>query len=515
MTNAKKKIYILISFAILSLPALFFPLSGDLSVMFLGGKSIADGGKLYVDFIDIKQPLIYYFFAVGNLFFGDAEIAPRILDYILQLLTAISTFLVIKKISANSLLGYLSATLYLLVYVTLNYSNTAQCESYVGIIIIFIIYYSTKDLIKTKEIFIIGGLVGLLGGLKITFGLLILLFPLIFLINNNIKASKLSSFFLFILGFVFFLVLTHLPLIDSEIFGGFKDATAFLRFYSDFPPIDGDFIRESLKKTAIFFSDNFSILLFFSFIFALILFLNRSFDSSASKLLMISFFIFFLFFISVALERKMMVYHYSRMILPAVVISAYGIISIYQIFREKIETSDNFTKIGAAIIISFLLLFSPLPRYFNLIAMSYFYFFDINKYNQMFTVPQSSSNNRLAQLEVLENLKNNNKKDIVLVVNSGGNIINHKINTKVSKFGHSCFYLSVFRIEEWRNQFLDELIRADCLIVQKNDRHYFMTRTNLSSYELLLNDDLYSDIIKKYYEKSIESNNFIIFKKMF
>ncbi|MCX7736169.1 MAG: glycosyltransferase family 39 protein [Candidatus Kapabacteria bacterium] len=514
MHNKAKNIALILILAVISLPALLFPLSGDLSVMFLGGKFIANGGRIFVDFIDIKQPLIYYIFALSNIIFGDSEISPRILDYIIQISTAIITFFVVKRISGKTVIAFLAPLSYLIAYISLNYSNTAQCESFSGLILILLLYLFTKEKIRVADYLIIGSLIGILGGLKVTFLIIIFALPLLMpnIINSNGSKSIINYVFIFF-GLVLLLFLTHLPLLNKEIFYGFKDAWAFLSFYSDFPPFNIDFLRESLKKTAIFFGDNFSIFLFFSSFWALKLILTDSVDTKEKKLLNTAFIFIIFLFLSVVIERKMMVYHFSRFLLPLAIVSSFGIYSLFQILKDKYQSSKTIMKFGIYILVLLLLLFSPIPRYFNLLAMSYKYFFNEYKYNQMFSDDTSSSNNRIEQLEVINHLKEIDKNDFVLVINSGGNIINHYIEGRTTGFGHSCFYLSVFKVDNWRQKFFEELKIADWLVIQKNDRHYFMTRTNLSSYELIMEDSLFSDIIRNQYLISKEFKNFALFKR--
>lgn len=503
------------SLSIISVPILLFPLSGDLSVMFLGGKSIADAGKIYVDFIDIKQPLIYYFFALSNILFGDTEIAPRILDYIFQLSTAFLTFFVVKKAIGNSIIAYLSSLTYIMVYISLNYSNTAQCESYAGLLIVLLMHLLMKDETTAKDFFIIGALLGILGGLKITFLIMSFGLPLLSISNDKkliIKPYlKLISF---TSGLIILLLITHLPLSDKQIYTGFKDALTFLTFYSDFPPINAEFFKESLKKTAIFFGDNYSIFLFFASVWGLMLSLTDKIDPKSKKLVNIALVFTIFLLLSVAVERKMMAYHFSRFLLPISIVSSFGMFSLYKNFVEQFKKNIFKYRLILSILVLFFCFFSPIPRYFNMLAMSYYYFFKEDAYNQMYSDENSSSNNRIEQLEVINNIHNIEKNDFVLVINSGGNIINHKLDCRISSFGHSCFYLSVLKIENWRKKFFDEQKSADWLVIQKNDIHYFMTRTNLSSYELIMKEPVFSDLIRKNFEVKNELRNYIILKKI-
>lgn len=58
----------LVAFGALKLVLL--PFDGDQSIFLMAGETIASGGRIYVDYWDVKQPGIYLFFAAGGSLFG-------------------------------------------------------------------------------------------------------------------------------------------------------------------------------------------------------------------------------------------------------------------------------------------------------------------------------------------------------------------------------------------------------------------------------------------------------------
>lgn len=71
--------------AILGLLALWTPFHYDQSLFAYGGRTIASGGVLYRDFWDIKQPGIFFFYALAGSLFGFIEPGIHALELIWQL----------------------------------------------------------------------------------------------------------------------------------------------------------------------------------------------------------------------------------------------------------------------------------------------------------------------------------------------------------------------------------------------------------------------------------------------
>ncbi len=61
-----------------------FPFAWDQAVFFLGAERLAQGGKLYVDFWDVNQPGIFFFYQCAGQIFGFNEVGIHFAELILQ-----------------------------------------------------------------------------------------------------------------------------------------------------------------------------------------------------------------------------------------------------------------------------------------------------------------------------------------------------------------------------------------------------------------------------------------------
>ena len=86
-------LYLLSLLTVLGLGAthLYMPFGPDQAVVFAGALSLADGGQLYVDYWDNKQPGLYWFYWLAGELFGFSETAVHLLE--LMWLTGLSLLL--------------------------------------------------------------------------------------------------------------------------------------------------------------------------------------------------------------------------------------------------------------------------------------------------------------------------------------------------------------------------------------------------------------------------------------
>jgi hypothetical protein len=84
LTLTLKAVFILLCIAVLSLLAatrLFHPLEGDGALFLTAAKMLDEGAVLYVDFWDVKQPGIFYFFWAAGRLFGFSMEAVHLLEF--------------------------------------------------------------------------------------------------------------------------------------------------------------------------------------------------------------------------------------------------------------------------------------------------------------------------------------------------------------------------------------------------------------------------------------------------
>ncbi len=486
--NNKESIYFLLVCSILLLPICFFPYSLDLSIFSICGKTISNGGKLYVDAIDIKAPAIYYFFAFIHKITNSNIIGIRLFDYFWQLITIYSVRKLIINSSNNTIAANVFGVFYSFSYIALNYSCTTQIESFIALPMAIIIhYYLNKEKSIINNI-IIGCLIGIIISLKITFGVIVIPFIIdIFITKEFTIYQKIKQIYQISFFSILIFLITFLPLLDKEVYNGFINTNKFLIYYINQPPYNLDLIKEFIKKTGLFLGDNYSITFAFLFSIGALSFLqNKDTDNKFISIVLMQ---FVLMFICIFVEKKLFQYHYSRIYLFTSIISAFGFAIVYHVIFIEFNNYNRLKKIVLYFLITFLLIISPLPRYVILWKPVYLYFTNIDSYYSFFDSKELNNCHLKSEYEIVEYLKINYKQNEKIdVISVGGNTINMMLqNPKYSPLIQSCLYFSESIPIEYKLQFHKDLRNSKWLVIGKKDLFIFNTNT---SWESLKNDTL-------------------------
>lgn len=504
--NFRKEILILVICSIVLAPILFFPLSNDLSIFFHTAKSILNGGKLYVDYIDIKPPFGYIIFIPIVLFSGHSEFMLRLVDFFIQLFIVIFLYRMIYKNSSNEIIAFIACLFYSFSYVSFNFNQTMQLESFMGLLILLLIGIQTSETNKNHIWLIRGVLLGLLISIKFTSGVVYLA-----IILDDVLSGKNSKTYikqgLTFLSFIITLFLANIILIDSETMVGFSKAFEYLMIYGSQPSFDFEFLKFSLKKISIFLADNLSLSLLIFFLLGIVYILKNE----SKHLYNFSVIIFIFLFISIVLERKFFEYHFLRIYIPLSILAAYGFTELY---REIIEKKTKFNlqaKFITVLTCLFLLLFSPFPRWFQALIPSYYYLSSKEKYDKFYERPWTSSVLRKSSLETASFINKNIKpEDKVLVISNINNQLNFFIEKgKKSRFALSCFYLNSYNLDYYEKLFSDEMKNADWLIIQTNDGNLYAMGHLLSSYDALIQNKVLGQL---FLENFYQVKDFVLLK---
>ncbi|MEN6295384.1 MAG: hypothetical protein ABFD61_04545, partial [Chloroherpetonaceae bacterium] len=134
MDSKKIAILIVISLVIL-FPITSFITTSDLAIFLHGAKIIVEGGKIYVDFIDVKPPVAFYSMIPVYLIAGMDNAIVRIIEFIIHSLTTIGLgFYLYKKV--NFKVALFTSIAYSLLVVTLNIPESFQLELIFNFLII-------------------------------------------------------------------------------------------------------------------------------------------------------------------------------------------------------------------------------------------------------------------------------------------------------------------------------------------------------------------------------------------
>jgi hypothetical protein len=477
--------YTIISFIIsiiFLIPILYYPISCDLSIYISEGKLIADGGKIYSDLIDIKPPMFYYFYSLIYNLTGLNEFNIRIFDFIWQFFTLFALYFYVLKVFKDKFSAQILLPIYSILYVSVGYIASMHTESFITLFLIRILLLENKEDRRILDLTLEALILGLITSMKFTFGIIYIAVIIndLLLLNDNFKSFAKKHFTIIsISGIV--IALSFLPLLDKEIFSGFKNGTQYLSFYSALPHLSLSTLKMSLKTISIFFGDNFSLFYTFSLVVGLYsLVKNSSIEIDRKKSLI--FISFLMLFFSVLIERKLAVMHFVRIFGISSIIITFGIKYIFEsgIFKN----SNRRLKPFIAIIILGTLLFSPIPRALNLFQPVYYFYKSNEKFNQFYS-DNLNIHLRTNFIQIAEFINSKTtSKDSVIVISTGGNVINYFLkDCRKSAFTQSCFYLSEVNIQDWSKKIELEMQSAKYLIIQDNDIHPMLTGNDFSSLE--------------------------------
>lgn len=358
-----------------------FPLGHDQAIFEVGGRMIVKKSAIpYRDFLDMKQPLIFYIYGASNWLFGDHEWSIRVLDIIYHILTLSIFYRILRKGFQNQLIAGLSVLIYTLFYVGSGFWMTAQTESFAllpSLVLLYCIFTqgeSTHSIQKTLGLSIAASVsIFLLMSLKFTLG--IILIPAAFFPLVNGRSDRKNSFIFVIMMIAVLIVLTGISFLWMQSVGAwenFVSVTSWVMKYAAIYPLlsidtfTNVYFHEFPANLVTSLSFTYFILCVSGIVLALKgLFNAQSGNSFVHLLLWMMLFSLF----GVLVERKNFVYHYTRAVWTMAPFIALSLVAIALYFRTLIKTKiphssrSRFFRISSATTILFLgLLFSPLPR---------------------------------------------------------------------------------------------------------------------------------------------------------
>ncbi len=507
-------IFTLIIASLLLFPTLFYHISSDTAIFMTGGKTIAEGGKIYVDYIDIKPPLIYYLFSVIYMIFSDSEFSIRIFDIIMQLATILLIVNTVDKYSKNKVAAMGSGILYALTYMSLNFSQTSQSESFTVIPSILILMLQLSGKNKFGIQLLKGVLIGVLFGIKYTLGIWLLIIFLDDLLRSRYSIIvSIRRLAFTAAGFLSFTALTFLPFLDHQIWEGYKVQWEYLSFYAGKPGMDIGLIRHSLKLLAEFFGDKYSIFMVFLVLFGFGFIFRKSDNEERSHMLKLSFLAALLLLFSIAVERKFHVYHYIRMFVPLSILAGFGFTLVWEKLKRSWQNTAAYGKLLIIGLAGLAILFSPVPRFVNLLQVPVYYFADQAKYLNFFNRGDGVLVwNQYIEIADFIN-KNAAPEDDVILISTGHRQINLMLDdVDKTRLAQSCFFFATKDIPKWRKIITEEIKTGEWVIIAKTDRHLHLTGTGKSSWEAIKDyPEMYNALLNRY-ELAKETKDFLIFR---
>lgn len=510
-------IYICACWLIL-LPLLFFPLSGDLA-LFLSSIRVMDAGGLpYKDLIDIKPPLLFYLFQTMTKVFGMGEYGVRLFDFIIQTITISLLYITILKATNKKLPAFMSGILYSFAYIVLNFNNTTQIESLLGICLIPVIYAQVFHREKYWIYFPLAFIIGIFTGMKYTLGIILaaMLADDAIFFRLSYK-SLIKKYSIAASGFTLAFAIGLLPYSNPEILQGFREMSNYFSFYAKQPAINEISIKYMLVNLTNYFGDVQSIFLFTLFLVGTAFMIKSLKDKNElNDTLRITFLLIFALLFACFVERKLFIYHLSRINSAFAIFWAIGAYTIINYIRTNSLLTDKFAKFSIVAISLFYIPLSPIPRWTQIVQLPILYYSNPAEYDNKFNNPQSESILRVQHKQVAEYINQRIKfGDKVINASTGSSMLTYLFRTNnLSKFCQSSYYVFPQASAKHINDFAQELREAKYLVAQTNDCHFHINGFQLSTYERIIQIPQIKQTIDSLYTLDTTIGNFKIFKHL-
>lgn len=127
-------IIFIISF-IIRIYSLESPIMGDEATYFVLGKKAIMGYRPYIDYYEMKPPLLFYSYGIGTLLYGFSSLGLRMIAFSLALLNSIMIGTIAKKFSSTGFAALIGSVCFFL-------SNNAYSYGIEGVAEHFVVFYT-------------------------------------------------------------------------------------------------------------------------------------------------------------------------------------------------------------------------------------------------------------------------------------------------------------------------------------------------------------------------------------
>jgi len=506
---------------LLLLPVLFFPFGEDHFVFLRGGQVLLDGGLIYVDFYDVKPPLIFYLYAAAASVFGASEFGVRLFDFLWQGATLASILYVVRSVTAEEKFAFYAAGIYALTYTTLNVPMTMQCESFAALTIPWVIYLQLHGTPSRSRTILQGAALALATALKYPLGILL---PAIMLYELFVRElpwkQLLNRWLLRGAGYVLFLAVFLFPFFHPEVLNGYRRISEYLIFYASNPPLSFAFVRDGIKNIAGYFGDHYSLALLACIGSACLYAASRASsegkNNRINRLLGLLTVMSIFLLLSVIVERKFMPYHFSRMYVPLAVIAGIGAEKLRKRIAGAFWHSSSQIRLTAALCCGVMLIWSPLPRW---IATLPYMANSLTGHPEATDARMQRSNPIAVPREDIRRIERyirlQPQQGRVVAMSMIATELYYFLNEKeFSKFIGTTLIYSVSPVRGMKAELLAEAEKAQWLIIQKNDYYPTLFGHGHSSSEMILSDTTAAAFLHRNFVKATTIGEFDIYSRI-
>jgi hypothetical protein len=154
-----------------------FPLGGDTAMFVYAAREMSEGARLYVDFWDMKQPGVYWFYQVGGEFFGFDSIGARAMEIVWMLALSVLLVYTLRPLLVVAGVAYLAPVVCLGLAYAQGYMYSGQLELLISLPIVGVIACLTREPETERGRYVAYGLAGALTVVVAIFKLMLVVVP--------------------------------------------------------------------------------------------------------------------------------------------------------------------------------------------------------------------------------------------------------------------------------------------------------------------------------------------------
>lgn len=506
---------ILLVCCIVLLPVLAFPFGQDQSTFVRGGRALLAGGTLYVDFIDVKPPLIYLVFGIADALSGGSVVLIRVFEIVVQLATIAMLLRVMQSVTSNRIWLWCTAIIYTSLYSTLGYSQIGQAESFAALPIVAALWAGMQRS-GNKRWIVLAVCMPVVFMLKYT---LVAIGPaamIVWLLRDGQRAS-IRAILSASLASVVLCFLAYLPLIMQDGFlDGMRVTMQYLSVYSSYPPLGALFAVQAIKTIGTFFGDNLTIGITFLTLVGAATLLTKRHSTQAASLVSAALWMFLVLGVTVVLERKFSPYHFSRLYIPIGILAGASV-TLWPLIRDRVSAisrESRWALIGTMSVL--VLFFSPLPRLVNVAQLALRSIGNPHVYDAYLTRPHMPGFDYTAIRGLKTYLDEHLvADDSVMLMSMMATPILSSLPTKhTSSFADSHLYFGTGAAPSWRKQASVEMALSDWVIVDTVDASSGVNLHPRTSWQSLQIDPLMMPILRSSFTPIDTVEAFIIYKRI-
>lgn len=483
------------------------PMYHDHAIYWHGGQQLLMG-KLADDDL-VKQPGIYLIFATAKLLWGDHEWSYRLLDACLQVLTAALLATIAHRLGSNELAA-ITAVVYLLTYAANAFVLGSHPESYLGIPIALIALLRMCYQPVWPRAVLEGIVLVIALWLKITFAVIGL--GLLLLDFSRHKHWHTASYWIIVCATICMVSAVGLALLWQRIdWSTLPAALEYLRFYAATPPVSVALLSDAWHRLLRSASDHFSIAWVSASVIGW-LFLVRHRDTRVELWAMLTLAIS----VSIVLERKFGVVHLWRLLPLLALPIAAGLLEGMRVFRVRWTESNTIVRAAVLLpMVAGVVLFSPIPRFIQLMGLPLDALRDQTRYNALFQRPAHNILHRQTLWDIAGFIQSHRQRqERVLVLSACMSQLYFFLQEPPwYHFSTTLPIYSAFVPAEWRQLYRRDLRSADWVVIATLDRAWWLFGHARSSWESLRHDQWSARYLDSHFTAVLKTDIAIVFRR--